>query len=113
METLKSVPEVIAKTIDVLSLKFGATTVKLFEIMVRGKFIESLSYTMGGLLMLMAGLVSLRKSYEFKDDYKDEGIMILLGIVGISLILTGIIVIVKNIVGVFAPDYVLLTSLIK
>lgn len=111
-ETIKQIPTVISQTIDVLSLKFGATTEKLLEIMVRGKFAESLSYTTIGLITLITGLIAFKICYDQRDT-DNEGIQVISTIVGITGVTIGTGIIATYIVGVFAPDYVLIMSLIK
>ena len=48
---MQNIPTTIAQTIDVLALKFGTVGTHLWEILVRGKFAESLIYTSFGVFL--------------------------------------------------------------
>lgn len=112
---MNNIPETISKTIDVLAEKFGSTGIHLYTVMVQGKFAESLCFSILGLIFCLVGIFFgylQKKSWEKENNtsYPDFPFY---GLGSCTLLLIGIIIIGENIVGVFAPEYVILMSLIK
>lgn len=83
---------------------------KGFEVYVHGTYISSLMFLILGLTIIVFSIISIWISLKRIEDYDVCGL-----IVGISsiMILTGCLLIVFNIVGVFAPDYVAIKEIIN
>lgn len=113
---MEQIPKTISDTIDVLATKFGTVGTHLWEILVKGKFAESLTYSILGVIAIVIAYFLLRIAYkEAKKNYEEAnvGLMVTGSTVGIILAILGMMFICFNLVGVFAPEYAMLTSLIK
>ncbi|MBF0814057.1 hypothetical protein IR133_10030 [Staphylococcus saprophyticus] len=83
---------------------------KGFEVYVHGTYVNSLIFTILGLILITFSIISTWISVKRVDNYDICSLTI-----GISsaMILTGCLLIVFNIVGVFAPDYVAIKEIIN
>ena len=115
---MQNIPTTIAQTIDVLAEKFGTVGTHLWEILVRGKFAESLTYTSFGVIGLIVSAIFIRYVFKVAKDSNSTNdvqqiIAPILAGSTFFIVICSIALIVHHFVGIFAPEYALLTSFIK
>lgn len=103
------IPQVISQTIDVLSQKFGATGVHLWEVLLRQQLINAIEcsvYFIVSIVLLPFVIISLRKT-KSNNDFPWQifviSFLITISIISFSMGLTA----------VFNPEYGAIKSIIS
>jgi len=105
-------PEDVANVMDEIGRRVGPLGEQTAEILVRGTFAESLVWAIGGafLLLIAIGMVGLI-IYGIRENSGDMVGVGLFGAVGAAVV--GLPILLVNMVGVIAPDYVAIKHILE